>query len=127
MIAGTRDRRQRDRDQRRAAANRRIGHEMAWAYFWAPKIGTLLALTAVAVGCRYLWTHVDHALIARAIGGVGIALTFGWALWLIRGRAPRVQTIRAIRSRTYAATWHLVGLAGVVLVAASWVLWQVTR
>jgi polyferredoxin len=79
MSAGTsrRERRDLDRQQRRAAANRRIGHEMAWWYYWETPIKTVTTAAVLGVGGWLLWTRVDHRHIAAAVAAVGAVVLFG--------------------------------------------------
>jgi hypothetical protein len=121
MFTATRARRERDRDQRRAAANRRIGHELAWWYFWRPYITGGLLLLVAGVGVRWLWTNVDHATIAGVAGGVGVALLAAYLVWWLRQRSPYANPRRYTRT----SAMHFVGLAGVCLAGGSMVMWAV--
>lgn len=123
MFTATRSRRERDREQRRAAANRRIGHELAWAYFWGPKVAAFTLLAALAVGARWLWTHVDHERIAGVGGGIGLVLLLAYLAWWLREHSPYGSPSRY---RRYAKTsaMHFVGLAGALLVAGAVVVWS---
>jgi hypothetical protein len=124
MFAGTRSRRDLDRTQRRAAANRRIGHEMAWLYFWARPLGIMAVLIALTAGGWFLWTRVDHADIAAAAGSLGIALLMAYGAWLMATGSAYQRSIRAARGARRGSAMHLLGFAGALLVAAAIALWS---
>ena len=124
MFTGTRDRKQRDRDQRRAAANRRIGHELAWAYYWESELKFAVLVVALGAAGWFLWTRVDHHLIAGVAGGLGVLLFAAWLVWFARSRSLYVRSMRVANGGTATTAWWLTGAAGLVLIAAAVVLWR---
>jgi hypothetical protein len=119
MFTSTRTRREADKAQRRAAANRRIGHELAWWYYWQPKLTVAALLTAAAVGARWVWLNVEHDLIAGVGGGVGLVLLAAYLTWWLRQRSPYGGGGRYTRT----SAMHFVGLAGALLIAAAITMW----
>lgn len=124
MFAGTRSRRDLDRTQRRAAANRRIGHEMAWFYFWERPIKFAVLGGLLFVGGRLLWTRVDHGTIAGVSGGVGLILVLAYGAWLASTSSAYARSIRAARGGSRGNAMHFVALAGALLIAAAFVIWS---
>ena len=121
MSAGARDRRQRDRDQRRAAANRRIGNDLAWFYYWETPIKVLASGALLAAAAWFLWTRVNHHTIAAWILGIGLALVVA---------SSGMGVIQRKRARLgFSQPFHgfalvLAGFAGVLLFVAGSMMWQ---
>lgn len=122
MFTATRHRRDADKAQRRAAANRRIGHEMAWWYFWGPKLAGLTAMLAVGAAGWWLWTRVDHDLIAGYGGGAGLVLLGVYLVWWLREHSTYGSPNR-YRRYTGTSAMHFLGLAGALLTAGAITLW----
>lgn len=119
-----RDDRASRRARRQAAADRRIGHDMAYVYEWT-RIGTpVLAVVAVLVGLFLLWTGVDHAAIAKVSGAAGVLLTAAYAFWWTRTGSTYARTMALATGRPRSPYWHAVGAAGILLLIASYLIWQ---
>ncbi len=115
-----RDRRLLDEQQQRAAANKRIGHELAWwIIFGAPAVRWALMLGLPVAAGWWVWTHVDHRHIALALGGLGIVLLVAYAGWIMRnGLHARMMAVARGREINR-AMWHLIGGAGALLFAGA--------
>lgn len=124
MFAGVRTRRELDKQQRRAAANREIGKQLAWTYFWGPKLTTAAVLMAVAYGCWFLWTRVDHERIAAVVGALGVTMLVAFGVWLLTAGSPHARVMRRARGETdRQIVMPLVGTAGALFLAAAVALW----
>lgn len=121
-----RDQRQLDRSQRRAAANRRIGHDMAYYYEGARLLGPVLAVVALAVVAWWVWTHVDHVLIAEVVGGLGAAMVFVYCAvaYRLTRLATRMNAMASGSDGHIHTAWHAIGGAGVLLAAAGILIWR---
>lgn len=126
MYAQRRDRRQRDRDQRRAAANRRIGHDMAYWYEGARIGGPVVTLLAVAGGVAWVWFNVDHRRISLVLFGLGVFCAVVYAAWFAMSGNTHARMMRAARGQTHMLSmwWHCIALAAVMLVAAGYLIYQ---
>lgn len=117
------DRRRRDKDQRRAARNRRIGHETAYiAEAWERAPSVIIPI-AIAAGVAWAWLNMDHADIVRILSGAGSGLCL---TWLGRNVAARSSAAQAV-DRAAGVTrnlWHPIGIAGVVLLTAAFLVWR---
>ncbi len=113
-----RDRRSLDRQQRRAAANERIGHEMAWWFYFEPITLPGICVVLAAAAGWWTWTHVNHRHIAAALAGLGVLLLVGYAGWIARNGVHRRMMAVARGREINRGMWHLIGAAGVALVAA---------
>jgi hypothetical protein len=120
---GRADRRRRDREQQRAAANRRIGHDMAYWIVAAPMICWGIAALAVAVAVLWAWTYVPHENIARYLLGAALILCGVWAARNLISDTPSAR-VAARASGVTRNGWHPVGVAGLVLLAAAFVVWR---
>lgn len=123
MSARTRTRREADAQQRRFAANRRIGHDMAYVYFWAPVVKTVAVLVAAAAAGWYVWTRVDRDLTAGVAGAVGVILVALWIVWATVTGGRRARMMRAATGRPRSKTMPLLGLAGLLLLAGAVTMW----
>ena len=126
LTQSRRDRRQRDKDQRRAAANRRIGHDMAYVYEWF-RIGTpVLILAAVGFAGWWIWTHVNHSHIAMVLGGLGAAmfLTYVTVVYRLTRLATRMRAMASGSDGHVHTAWHAIGGAGVLLLVAAGLIWR---
>lgn len=120
-----RDRRQRDRDQRRAAANRRIGHDMAYVYEVARFVGPVLTMAAIAAGVWWVWTHVEHGRIAAWLAAAGALACVGGFGWMLFTGSTRARMMRLAHGRTTATLpAGLTAVAGVLLLIAAVIVWR---
>lgn len=115
-------RRQRDRDQRRAAANERIGHENAYMIVYGKMWAMLGLVVCAVVGATWVHKHVDPLALARgtafALLAAAAVILVPYTAWLLHLLA---STNRVLRRYTVAATpwWpHLTAIAGGLLVVA---------
>jgi hypothetical protein len=117
------ERRRRDRELQRAAANRRFGHDNAYLILFGPQVfWAVVVLLLVALGV-WAWYAVDHATIAGVVGAAGVL-----ALAVYGARTARAGTLSgrlnaAATGRTSSARWHLVGASGLLMVAAAVTIW----
>jgi hypothetical protein len=117
------DRKHRDREQRRAAANRRIGHDLAYWYEFSDKAPYIVAPIIITAGAAWAWHTLDHTDIARYLLIAGVALIVGWAARNLLSASPSAR----IADRADGVTrngWHPVGIAGLMLVAAAYFVWR---
>jgi hypothetical protein len=125
-VMGSRDRRQRDRDQQRAAANRRIGHDHAYLIVGGPPLAKLLAVAIVVVGAWWAWTHVDHHRISLVLAVLGTLCVVVYAVWFaVTGNAHSRMMRRAQGEiLTLSMWWHAVAIAAVLLFVAAYLVNQ---
>lgn len=123
MFAGTRSRRELDRTQRRAAANRRIGHDMAYWYAVETPVKVVVWALVLGAGGWFLWTRVDHAKIAGVTGAVGLALLLGYLAWWASVSSSYARTMRLAQGKTRPFAMHFIGAAGALLVAGAITMW----
>jgi hypothetical protein len=125
MSTASRARRKRDKDIQRAAANRRIGHDLAYEIMFGPaliKAGFVLLLAAAAV---WVWFNVDHTRLAGVVGGAGVLVLVVYGAWVLRGTSVQArQMARASGVTERRRYWHMTGAAGVLLVVAAVALVQ---
>lgn len=116
-----RDRRDLDYAQRRAAANKRIGHDLAYTIYWWELLRWPLAAGVVVAALWWVWTHVAHGTIAAvlAVLGLGAVSTSGW--FLSRGGFSTQQRVTAIAHgrEINRSMWWMVAAGGVLLLAAA--------
>jgi hypothetical protein len=118
--AARRDDRGTRRARRLAAADRRIGHDLAYWYMARPYVIAGAALVVVAVAVGWVWTSVDHSTIALVLGSVGVVLFGAYAWWLRATSSAHARIMsRATGTPIRGALWHPVGAAGVCLIAAA--------
>jgi hypothetical protein len=108
--------------RREAAADRRIGHDLAYWYEFAPLLARGACLALLAAGGAWVWFNVDHrliALISAAFGIVGVGL---YVASTIAATSPNARMMaRATGRPTRPRWWHGVGLAGALLLALAYV------
>lgn len=125
MSANTRrDRQRRDRELRRAAANRRIGHDHAYLIVAGPYLGRLLAAVVLAVGLAVMWIKVDHHRIALVAGALGILAILIWTAWFLRAGTLRARMMATARGERASPWWHGLAAAGLCLIVAAYLLYQ---
>lgn len=127
MYAQGRDRRARDRELQRAAANRRIGHDHAYLIVAGPPIVKfVVAPILVAAGLAWVWFNVDHHRISLVVGALGLACVFVYAAWFtLAGNLHARQMARANgQILTTPWMWHAVAAAGVALLVAAYLIYQ---
>jgi hypothetical protein len=124
--AGRRDRRQRDRDQQRAAANRRIGHDYAYTILLGPHIARMIGVVVLAGGGWWVWTHVDHRRISLVVAALGMVCALAYAVWFARAGNAHSRMMKRAQGEILTAPiwWHLVAVAAVLLFAASYLIYQ---
>jgi hypothetical protein len=110
--------------RRQAAADRRIGHDMAYVYETTRILGPVVAVLALAAGLLLLWTRVDHTAIAKVTGAAGVLLTSAYAFWWVRTGSTYARTMALATGRPRSPYWHAVGGAGILLMVASYLIWQ---
>lgn len=117
------DRKQRSRERREAAADRRIGHDLAYWMWLGPYIWPMIGMALVAGAVAWAWLNVPHESIARVLTFAGAALVVAWtARWMSGSTASARINERAsgvVRNR-----WHPVGVAGLVLLTAAFAVWR---
>lgn len=117
------DRRRRDKDQRRAAANRRIGHARAyWYEAWDTALAVGPYLLAAGL-CAWAWVKLPHEHIVRFLVVAGVVLVVAWAARNLVGETPAAR-INARASRKTRNRWHPAGLAGAALLIAAYLIWR---
>lgn len=110
------------RSRRQAAADRRIGHDMAYWYEIGPFAVRVAGLALLAGAAAWVWFNVDHTVIAFLAAAVGIALTLAYAASTYAAASPQRRMLsRATGQRSRPLWWHGVGAAGVLLLALAYV------
>jgi hypothetical protein len=120
----SRSTRQLDRQQRRYAANKRIGYEHAYAIVAAPYVGFLASAAAAGLGAAWLWRNVDHGMVASVLAGVGglcLILGLGIVLWY---RDPRRRYSMLAGERRMDRVGAGVTAAGPLFLLAATLLWR---
>lgn len=118
------DRRARDREIQRLAANRRVGHDHAYLILYGiPGLRILVPLLLAAGGALWAWFYVDHKVIAfaAAAGGITLCLLYTANTIHATGWQARQQVAAGMR-KARPFWWHGVALAGVVLLALAYVV-----
>jgi hypothetical protein len=117
-----RDEREIRRQRRQAAADRRIGHDMAYWYEFGPFLARAVGLALLAGACAWVWFNVDHRTIGFVAAAVGIVFTLAYAASTIAATSPQNKMMAsATGRRTRPMWWHGVGAAGVLLLALAYV------
>jgi hypothetical protein len=117
------DRRARDREIQRLAANRRVGHDHAYLILFGPAMARGVGLLLLAAFAVWLWFEVDHKVIAFAAAAMGVALLVLYAASTIASTGNNARMMaRATGRSPRPFWWHGVGLAGVVLLALAYVV-----
>jgi hypothetical protein len=114
-------RRMSTRERMRLAAAEKIGHDQAyWLLVWMPIMRVAVPTAAVGIGGYWVWENVDHARIVIVVAVLGIVclLTYATALLMQGGLKARMR--RRVMGQRLHAGWHLVGLAGAVLLIAAY-------
>lgn len=124
MSTTRRDRRRRDRELRRSAANRRIGHDHAYAIVFGPIAAPIFATLAGVVAAGWVWYHVDHQRIAAVVGAAGILCVLAYAAWLLKTGTLHTRMMAAARGVRPSPWWHAVAVAGALFIAAAYVIYQ---
>lgn len=116
-------RRQIDREQRRAAANEKMGRELAWwILFGWPTIKTAVPpLATIAVGW-WLWTNVDHDILTAVAGGTGSVAVLAYGLSWLWATGPSARMRSRVMGQRRHAAWHVTGAVGVVLLVGAYLL-----
>jgi len=116
------DRRNRDREIQRLAANRRVGHDHAYLILFGPFIGRGFGVLALIAGAAAVWHYADHRLIGFAAAAAGILMVTLYAANTIGASTVQAkQMALATGRRTRPLWWHGVGAAGIVLLALAYV------
>lgn len=127
MYAQRRDRRHRDRELQRSAANRRIGHDHAYLIVAGPPIVKFIVLPAVlGAGMLWVWFNIDHHLISLVWAALGVLCLFVYAAWFaLSGNAHSRMMARAQgQIITTPWMWHAVAGAGVSFLTAAYLIYQ---
>jgi hypothetical protein len=124
MYAQRRDRRYRDRETQRAAANRRIGHDHAYLIMFGPTVVKLIGLAGVGAALAWVWLNVDHHRISLVVAGLGILCALVYAIWFAWAGNAHARMMRRAQGEllTLSMWWHLVALAAVLLFAAAYLI-----
>jgi hypothetical protein len=116
------ERRARDREIQRLAANRRIGNDHAYLIVYGPAIAYGVGLLLLVVGAAWMWFTVSHKLIGFVSAAAGIMLVLLYVANTIgTSGIQNKQMALATGRRTRPLWWHGVGVAGVVLLALAYV------
>lgn len=119
----TMSRRERDRLQRRAAANERIGRENAYALvyggFWLKAAGAVV----LALGVAWTWKHVDYRWVSAAVAAPGGVLLALYAGVMVKASTGVSRQMRLARGERTPVGWHAAGVAGAALLAAGVIIW----
>ncbi len=110
----------RDRAQQREAANARIGHRRAyWILYGRPMASVLVPVGAVAGGGAWLWTTVSRTQVSTGVGLIGVGLATVYGVWWIKTSSPQARIRARAMGVHRSIRMHLVGAAGLLLVAAA--------
>lgn len=116
-------RRERDREQRREAANHKIGHDRAHAIIYGPAYAKLAAVCAAGLGVWWIWKYVDHAWIALVNLSFGTGLLMVWAAVMVRTGSIAATQMRLATGRERSPAWHMLAVAGVLFLGAAYAVW----
>jgi hypothetical protein len=118
------ERRDRDREIQRLAANRRVGHDHAYLILFGAPILRIVGPLVLAAGvAALLWWKVDHRLIGFVAAAGGIFLTLAYVANLIgTSGLQRRMMATANGRRVRPLWWHGVGAAGAVLLTLAFVV-----
>ncbi len=109
-----------DRAQQREAANHRIGHDRAyWILYGRPVAAVLVPVGAVLAGGVWLWNTASRAQVSSGVGLLGVALLFAYGAWWIKTSSPQARIRARAMGVHRSIRMHLVGGAGLLLVAAA--------
>lgn len=116
-------RRERDREQRRRAANERIGHENAYLMMvvW-PAVSLVAPPAGLFLLGWWVWLNVDHALIVTIFTFAGVAALVVYALSTLLTVGPRALMRKRVMGQRRHVAWHLTGVAGAVLLAGAYLI-----
>jgi hypothetical protein len=118
-----RDRRERDREQRRSWANRRVGQDHAYfILFWEPILKVAVPLVFAVAGAVWLWFSADHKVIGFVAAVAGLALLAFYAASTVAATGPQARQMARATGKPARPSWHhLAGAAGLVLLALAYV------
>jgi uncharacterized membrane protein len=116
------ERRTHDREIRRLAANRKVGHDHAYLILFGGWIPWAVGFVLVAIGCAWMWFHVDHRTIAFAAASLGFfaLLAYVASTYAVTGVQARQMALATGRPPR-PMWWHGVLVAGVALLALAYV------
>jgi len=118
--------RQISEERRRAAADREIGRQLAWFYYWEPTVKRTVPAVLLAAACWWVWVHVSHATIALVLTSIGVLALVAYGVWLARnGAHARVMAV-ARGQQINRSVWHLVAAGGALLIAGGIALLRVS-
>lgn len=118
-------RRERDREQRREAANHRIGHERAYWILYGPAYTKLMLAAGAVLGGWWIWHYVDHAWIALVNLSFGTVLLGVWAAVMARNSSVHATQMRLATGRgPLSAAWHVLAIAGAMFLVAAYTVWR---
>lgn len=118
------ERRRRDRELQRAAANRRVGHDHAYLILFGGQIAVLGVVLLLAASATWAWFFVDHARLAGIVGFAGVVLLAAYGAWLARNGTLAGRLNAAARGVTRRGHWHLAGVSGALMLFAAVMIWQ---
>jgi hypothetical protein len=116
-------RRERDKEQRRAAANSKIGHDRAYWIIYGPTYAKLALLCALGLGGWWIWNFVDHAWIALVNLSFGTLLLMVYAAGLVRSSSISSTQMRLATGRELSPFRHVLAVAGALLLVAAYLVW----
>lgn len=117
------DRRRRDRELQRAAANRRVGHDHAYLILFGPEIAKGILLLLLVAAAAWAWFYVDRVRVAGVVGFLGVIVLAAYSAWAVRNGTLAGRLTAAARGRTRSAHWHLAGASGALMVLAAVMIW----
>jgi len=120
--AGAADRRARDREIQRLAANRRVGHDHAYLILFGPAMARGVGLLLLVAGAVWLWFNVSHRAIGFVAAAVGGTLLVLYAASTIAASSPSARGMVKATGQGRPAWWHGIGLAGAVLLVLAFVV-----
>lgn len=116
------DRRERDRATRRHAANQRVGHEHAYMILYGAPVAKAAGLVALAGGCVWAWSRIDHRPLAIGAGALGGLLLALYAASTVRATSLHARQMAQATGRPVRPVWwHAVAVAAVLLLGFAWV------
>jgi hypothetical protein len=116
-------RRERDKAQRREAANHKIGHDRAYWIIYGPAYAKLVLAGAAGLGVWWVWHYVGHAWIALVNLSFGTLLLMIWAAVMVRTGSVTATQMRLATGGRRSPAWHMLAAAGILFLAAAYAVW----
>jgi hypothetical protein len=116
-------RRERDREQRREAANHKIGHDNAYRIIYGPAYAKLALCVGALLGAWWVWHAVDHRWIALVNVSFGTVLLMVYTAGMVRAGSLYARQMRRATGQPMPWIWHALLIAGALFLAAAYAVY----